>query len=198
LCAARNTAERSCVGCRQVRPRDRLVRYVLAPDGRLLVDYRQRLPGRGTYTCPDRACIASAVKRGQFSRAFRRSFEGGTAEELVASLTEQLRETILGLLGLARKAGQVLSGSNLVLDALGGKEVPVLVLIARDASEGIAGKVAGKADAVGAAHWRCFDKETLGRLLGREERSVVAVKAHPLAEKLKKELIRYTHIAGEN
>ena len=195
--AGRN-AERSCIGCRKVLSQGELVRYVVAPDGSIVVDYHQRLPGRGAYTCLDTGCIANAVKRGQFARTFHRPVPPLVADELVGALVRQLREQILGLLGLARKAGQTVSGSNLVLMTLGGEYLPALVLMATDTSPGIAAKVAGKAAAVGVPLWRCFDKELLGQILGKEERSVVAVKVHPLAESLATELFRFTHIAGES
>ena len=198
MTAAGHIAERTCIGCRKNAAQKELVRYVLAPDGALLVDYRQRLPGRGAYTCPDAVCIAAAVRRGQFARTFRRQLPAVTAEDLLAALQNQVREQILGLIAVARKAGQVLSGSSLVLDALTGSEPPALVLVASDVSEGIGDKVIGKASACSIPAWRCFDKETFGRLLGKEERSVIAVRHHPLADSLHQELIRFTHIAGEN
>jgi len=142
--------------------------------------------------------MAEALRRGQFARAFRRTLPGITAGELQVALAAQLRDQVLGLIAMARKAGQVLSGSNQVLDALGGPTIPGLVLIAEDISAGVGDKVAGKAQACGIPCWRCFDKETFGGLLGKEERSVIAVRNHPLADSLHRELIRYMHIAGEN
>lgn len=198
MAGAGHTAERSCIGCRKKRPQGELVRFVLGPDGRLLVDYRQQLPGRGAYTCPEPDCIAAAVRRRQFSRAFRRQLEALDAATLQRDLIEQLRERILGLLPMARKAGQVLAGSNLVLDALGEPRPPALILVAGDIAPGVGDKVMAKARSRDVNCWRCFDKETFGRLLGKEERSVVALRNHPLADSLHHELIRYMHIAGEN
>ena len=195
---AGHSAKRTCIGCRKTLPQGELVRYVLAPDGTLLVDYRHRLPGRGAYTCPEPACISAAVRRGQFARALRRQLPTVTAEELLASLKGQIWEGVHGLISLARKAGQVLSGSNLVLDAMAAPIPPTLVLVAKDISAGVGEKITGKAAACGIPCWHCFDKETFGRLLGKEERSVIAVRKHPLAVSMHQELIRYTHIAGEN
>jgi predicted RNA-binding protein YlxR (DUF448 family) len=197
LTRAGHVAERSCVACRTARPQGELLRYVLAPDGRLLVDYQKKLPGRGAYTCFDPACIALAGKRGQFARAFRRPVEMPGSEELLADLARQIRQRLLALIALARKAGQVVSGSNLVLSALGSIEPPAIVLIAGDTSAGIAEKVAGKARSLGVPNWTVFDKDAFGQVLGKEERSVVAVKEHPLAGMLIEELTRYSRIAGE-
>ncbi|AMV72079.1 DUF448 domain-containing protein [Desulfuromonas carbonis] len=195
---AGHSAERTCIGCRKTLRQGDLVRYVLAPDGTLLVDYRHRLPGRGAYTCPEPGCIAAAVRRGQFARAFRRPLPEVTADDLLASLKGQIWERIHGLISMARKAGQILSGSNLVLDAMTALTPPALVLVAKDISAGVGDKITGKAAACGIPCWHCFDKDTFGRLLGKEERSVIAVRKHSLAVSMHQELIRYTHIAGEN
>jgi predicted RNA-binding protein YlxR (DUF448 family) len=58
------------VACGRRAPKGALRRYV-APGGRLEADPAQRLPGRGAYVC-DEACLAQAVSRRAFHRAFRR------------------------------------------------------------------------------------------------------------------------------
>lgn len=59
-------AERTCTGCRSGHDKIDLIRYVRDPAGKLLVDYRHKLPGRGAYTCVDLNCIVTAVARGGF------------------------------------------------------------------------------------------------------------------------------------
>ena len=189
--------ERTCLGCRATLERDALVRYVVTPAGAVTVDYRKRLPGRGAYTCISRTCLAAAVQKRQFSRAFHR--EGVLAEvaTLASELTGQIAERIFNLLGMARKSRQVLSGGSLVFDALHSKGQPALIILAEDISTDIAKKIAHRAEACGVPLWHRYDKELLGRLLGKEERSVVAVQAGPLAEAIKTELFRLEQIAGE-
>ncbi|MCK4501931.1 MAG: YlxR family protein, partial [Desulfuromonadales bacterium] len=41
---AEKSAQRTCIACRETKDKDQLLRYVVAPDGVVLVDYRQRLP----------------------------------------------------------------------------------------------------------------------------------------------------------
>lgn len=62
--------QRTCVGCRGVADRADLVRVAVA-DGVLVVDAAARLPGRGAWLHPRRACCEQAVKRGGFSRSLR-------------------------------------------------------------------------------------------------------------------------------
>jgi len=198
LTASGHKAQRSCLGCRQVFAQDRLVRYVLSPQGGVLVDYRHRLPGRGAYTCLDRKCIEEAVKRRQFDRAFRRATATLVAAELWAAVREQVLERVLNLLGMARKSANVVSGSGLVLDTLGATPGVALVLLADDISAAIGEKVAAKSAALGIPCYRLFDKGMLGQILGKGERSVVAIKAGLLAESVKAELARYEKIVGES
>ena len=58
------------MACGRRAPKAALRRYV-APGGVLEADPAQRLPGRGAYVC-DEACLAQALRRRAFHRAFRR------------------------------------------------------------------------------------------------------------------------------
>jgi hypothetical protein len=142
--------------------------------------------------------LLAAVQRRQFSRTFKQEGLQVDAERLLAELRQQLRERILNLVGMARKSGQLVSGSSLVLSALGAPGVVALVLLADDMSESIAAKVSGVARARGIPCCRMFDKGLLGHILGKEERSTVAVKTGSLAEALRIELVRFEQIAGEH
>lgn len=65
--------ERRCLGCRAVRPKAGLIRLAASDDGRLVVDGRAVLRGRGAYLCPSKACLeAACARRGLFARALKR------------------------------------------------------------------------------------------------------------------------------
>jgi len=191
-------AKRTCLGCRQVRDQGLLVRFVLSPDGELLADYRRRLPGRGAYTCIDRGCVEAAVSRRQFDRAFKGRNRTVDGQTLVDRVADQIRERIVNLLGMTRKSGQAVTGSNAVLTALKAPEEISLVLLAEDVSSGIADKVGYRAKGKGVPVFRLFSKALLGKVTGKSERSVVAIKSGPLAETIKTELLRYEHSVGES
>jgi len=188
--------QRTCVGCRKSLDQDLLVRYVLSPQGEVVVDYRRKLPGRGVYTCFDLECVESAVKRGHLCRSLR----GGdrpTASELWRVLHDQAQCKALDLIGMARKAGQVVSGTRQVLTELqGGKEFGLLVRAA-DLSPAIAEKVDRAADRSNVTCFPVFSKELLGSLLGKSERGVVALKYGSLAVAINNELERLSKFAGE-
>jgi predicted RNA-binding protein YlxR (DUF448 family) len=173
-----------------------MVRFVLSPAHDLLVDYRIKLPGRGAYVCFNAECLDSAVKRRQFQRAFKNQNIQVTVAHLKSDLLIAIEQKIVNLLGMARKSGVLISGSNMVLDVLSSGRLAVVVL-AGDVSVGIGNKVAGSAAAKGVPCRRLLDKESLGRMLGKEERSVIALKGGALAESVKAEMLRYKQIAGE-
>lgn len=190
--------QRTCLGCRQSVDQDGLLRLVLSPEGELLVDYRQRLPGRGAYVCFSADCLREAVRRRQFSRAFKREIASIDPQRMLQSLQQQLQDKILGLVGMARKSGQAISGSGQVLDALREGGDVALVLVADDLSPGIEEKIQRRVERLSIPLWKMYDKERLGHILGKAQRSVVAVKAGPLAHSMISELSRYTSIVGES
>jgi predicted RNA-binding protein YlxR (DUF448 family)/ribosomal protein L30E len=198
LAAAEKRGQRTCLGCRRVLDQNQFVRYTLSPQEEVVVDYRQKLPGRGAYTCPDRQCVEQAVKRRQFDRAFRGRNITPSVDSLLEAIAARIRESALGLLAMARKSGNVVTGGHAVLDALGTPSNLALVVLAEDISEGVAGKITAKAKASRVPCFRLADKETLGRQVGKVERSSVGVKSGPLGEKLAGELFRYKNIVGES
>ncbi|NLC70499.1 MAG: DUF448 domain-containing protein [Desulfuromonadaceae bacterium] len=189
---------RTCLGCRGTFSQDQLVRYVLSPDGDLLVDYRGKLPGRGAYTCIHRDCIRQAVQRRQFQRSFRTPPREVDGNHLIASLEEQILKRILALLGMARKSSCAVSGTQAVVCGFEGGEQFRIVFLASDMSSDIADKVRYKAGLAGVSCYSFFDKGTMGRITGKSESSVVGVRNLPLAEAIRIELLRLEQISGES
>ncbi len=157
-----------------------------------MLDYRQQLPGRGTYTCVSPHCLAAAVKKNAFRRTYADALKATVdAAELQQQAARAVEKRIVGLLAMARKSGQLISGSNQVLDGLKKASPPALVVIARDTAEAMTERIVSTARPLAVATARMFDKSTLGRLLGKEERSVAAVMPGALADALQSELCRY-------
>jgi predicted RNA-binding protein YlxR (DUF448 family) len=100
---------RMCIVSRRSLDADLLIRFVAAPDGRLLPDLKRRLPGRGAHVEARREVVELAVKRRIFSRALKRDVSG--LETLADDLDALMVRSALGSLGMARKAGQIVTGS---------------------------------------------------------------------------------------
>lgn len=188
---------RTCVSCRVTAAQDTLIRYVAAPDSTLLVDYRHKLPGRGTYTCLNRNCITQAVQRKAFTRSLKNAQVDVSVDQLISSLQEQVTARVLNLIGMARKADLVASGSQLVVASLGKPRDIAWVLMANDVSQGVGSKVRQRSARAGVPLIECFDKAAIGQALGLSERSVVALMKSPLAQTLNYELQRYKYVMGE-
>ncbi|MGA0122387.1 MAG: YlxR family protein [Gaiellales bacterium] len=60
--------ERTCSGCGGRRPQSSLVRLAVGPSGTVEAGVRG---GRGTYLCPDPACVRRALERRAIGRALR-------------------------------------------------------------------------------------------------------------------------------
>lgn len=81
----RSDPERTCVGCGSRRPKSALIRLVLGEDGQPIVDGRKEATGRGAYLC-GKGCLAAAVKRKVFRRAFRGRMKQLDRQNLEAAL----------------------------------------------------------------------------------------------------------------
>ena len=97
---------------------------------------------------------------------------------------------VLGLLGMALRAGALIKGVHGVRQALRGGEVR-LVILARDGSEVQKRKVASLADARGVPVGSVGSAHDLGAALGSASLSAVGVTQSEFAEEIQK------HLGGE-
>ncbi len=77
---------RMCVGCREMKPKQELIRVVRAPDGAVSLDPVGKKPGRGAYVCPDPACLNRAIRQKQLERQLDTALGSEVAESLRATL----------------------------------------------------------------------------------------------------------------
>jgi predicted RNA-binding protein YlxR (DUF448 family) len=135
----KSATQRMCAVSREVRPIDELIRFVVAPTGEVVPDIKRKLPGRGLWISASRQAVAEAVRRHHFSRGFKTNVRANPA---LADDTEALlvRSTIEAL-GIAAKAGQVVSGFTKVESALSQRQprsaIAALIHAADGAADGI-------------------------------------------------------------
>jgi uncharacterized protein len=182
--------QRSCLGCREVKPKNELLRFVLDPDSLPVPDIAGKLPGRGAYTCYSRQCLENALVRKQFSRAFKGEAKNPAAAETVALVQRLFAERIAATLALANKAGRAVSGSDKVMESLRRGDASLLILAADISAESEA-KFRFAAEKNRVEIFRFSVKDQLGTPLGREIRTAVAVSPGAFADKLCSELTRY-------
>ena len=80
--------QRMCLGCRESRPKNELIRVVRTPEGKICLDERGKMSGRGAYICRSRACFEKAVR----SKALERSLNTPVPDEIKQSIAEQLTD----------------------------------------------------------------------------------------------------------
>lgn len=124
--------ERTCIVTREEASPDALIRFVKGPDGQVVPDLRRRLPGRGCWVGAKRSLVEKAVAKKLFSRAFKA--EAKAEADLADQIDRLLAADLAGMMHLARKAGQFVSGAMKV-DAAVRSGAALAVMHAVDAAE---------------------------------------------------------------
>jgi predicted RNA-binding protein YlxR (DUF448 family) len=94
---------RTCIACRQTRPKRELIRIVRTPEGTVEIDLGGKRAGRGAYLCATRQCWEIALEQQRLYRALKCQL---TAEDEAA-----LRESAASLVveEAAAEPGNVVS-----------------------------------------------------------------------------------------
>lgn len=153
--------ERRCIVTGEVQPKDGLIRFVLSPEGVVVPDLAQKLPGRGLWVTADRLILAKAAK-GAFARAARAP--ATVPEDLVGTIEAALAQRLVDFVSLARKAGLAVAGFEKVKDWLAAGRAKVL-LQASDGSDRGKGKLWTPP---GGRWFGCLTADELGRAFGRD------------------------------
>ena len=94
-------------------------------------------------------------------------------------------DRLLSLLGIAQKAGKIVSGGFLCEKAIKSREAK-LVIIAEDAQKNTVSTISNKCTFYHIPYSFYGVKETLGHAIGKQERSCVAVMDQGLADSITK------------
>ncbi|CUW46051.1 MULTISPECIES: RNA-binding protein [Novacetimonas] len=122
---------RRCAVTRERLPRETMVRFVISPDRIVTPDLSARLPGRGIWLSARRDVLETAQTRGAFARAARGQVV--IPPDLAHLIEDGLERRMMDVLGLARRAGQVVCGFAKVREwVVGGRAA--LVIQAADGS----------------------------------------------------------------
>ncbi|MFP7672133.1 RNA-binding protein [Marivita sp. S0852] len=123
--------ERKCIATGEVHPKTELIRFVVGPEGTLVPDLAEKLPGRGIWVTATRAALEMAMKKNHFLRAAKAQVS--VSDTLVSDIEQQLARRVINLISLSRKSGIAISGYEKVKDALS-KETAEVLLQAEDGS----------------------------------------------------------------
>ncbi len=80
---------RTCVGCRQTKPKRDLIRVVRDPEGKVALDVTGKRSGRGVYICPSIECLEKAMRGRQLERSLETKIDEAVFVDLKRVLDEQ-------------------------------------------------------------------------------------------------------------
>jgi predicted RNA-binding protein YlxR (DUF448 family) len=126
--------ERRDIVSGEVMDEARLIRFVAGPDGQVVPDLARKLPGRGLWVAAERAAVATAAKKGLFSRAAKAKLQA--APDLADQVESLLKRRLLSGLGLARRSGELTSGFEKVQAAIGAGRAAWLIEASDGAADG--------------------------------------------------------------
>jgi predicted RNA-binding protein YlxR (DUF448 family) len=164
--------------------KERMIRFVVAPDRLLVPDLAARLPGRGIWLSARGDVIETARTRGAFAKAARGSVT--VPPDLLSVLQSALVRRIGDHLGLARRAGQAVAGFAKAREWLQTGRAALMV-------QAVDGSADERARLIGA--WpgpvvSPLSAAELGAIFGRDHAVHVAVADGKLAERIHQEAAR--------
>jgi uncharacterized protein len=188
---AKDDPERRCIVSGERQPQAGLVRFVVGPEGQVVPDVLNRLPGRGMYVEAARASIDKAAKKGLFARAAKTqvSVPDGLSDLVAAQVTRR----VIDLLSMARKAGDAVTGYEKVKDWLM-KDKAAVLMQASDGSE--RGKTKLRPPGDEASFIGCLTAGEMGLAFGRERAIHAALAAGGLTSRVVEEAARLAGLRG--
>lgn len=127
--------DRTCIVTRQSGPADRMIRFVADAQGVVTPDLKARLPGRGCWVTAERRQLRKAMEKNLFARALKAGVTvPDSLDETVDSL---LVSSLTGMLAMARKAGQLVTGAGKVEAAIRSGQAIAVMHATDAASDGV-------------------------------------------------------------
>jgi len=179
-----NLAERKCLVSQESGPKSGLIRFVTSPDGVVVPDIMEKLPGRGYYVSSDWNVLEEAVKQKSFSRGAKTQVT--VPEDLIIEIDRQLARRVVDLVSIARKAGRAVTGFEKVKGWLADGRAKIL-LQASDGSERGKGKLWTPE---GGRFFGCLSAQELGLAFGRGHAIHCALSGGKLSERVVHEAAR--------
>lgn len=187
----RDDAERRCLVTGETQPKAGLIRFVAGPDGMVLPDLAEKLPGRGFWVSADRAALDKAAAKGLFSRGAKAPVKAGP--DLVDGIETALARRVVELISLTRKAGEAVAGFEKVKTWLSEGRAKVLFQ-ASDGSERGKGKLWTPE---GGRWFGCLTANELGLAFGRDHVIHSALAPGGLTEKVIRDAGRLNGLRGQ-
>lgn len=122
----------TCAVTEEILPIDKMIRFVVGPDGSIVPDLTLKLPGIFVWVKADNAILKKAIWRNSFAAKTRQNVK--IPENLIESIEFGLFRLAMQTLSLAKRAGELRFGFTKVDEALRSHTAAVYV-VANDAKE---------------------------------------------------------------
>lgn len=86
MAKTRKIPMRTCIGCREQKPKKELIRVVRNKENQIFIDLTGKANGRGAYLCRSKDCLDKAIKSKALNRAFSTEIDKETYEKLKESI----------------------------------------------------------------------------------------------------------------
>lgn len=83
----RTVPMRTCIGCRDIKPKKELIRILKSSEGDISIDFTGKKNGRGAYICSNEECFDRAVK----SKRLPKEFEMQISNEVYERLRDEIK-----------------------------------------------------------------------------------------------------------
>jgi len=186
--------ERKDIASGELRDPADMLRLGFSPDGLVVADIYGKLPGRGAWIEATRASVDKAIKTGAFSRAAKRKVivPNNFADTIEAGLSAR----VLGLLGMAKRAGQLESGFENVRSCARSGEIGVRIEASDGQPDGrskirvVVKAIAKELEVPMPTLIGCFDSTKLGQVIGRDNMVHACVHKGKMAKAITREIDR--------
>ncbi len=178
--------ERRCLATGDRKPKFGLLRFVVSPNGEVVPDLGERLPGRGLWLSSDRDALKTAVDKKLFARTVKA--EVTVPSDITDRIERMLMKRCQDIIGLARRSDLLVIGFDRVLEVLDRRSVG-LVVIATDAGGGRRDIMAAAEDLPVVSGMTCSE---MGEAAGKGVVSFMTILRGGLAKSLNRECERLT------
>ena len=104
----RDEPERRCLVTGERQGKAEMIRFVVSPDGQIVPDILEKLPGRGIWVTSDPDILRQAVSKQLFSRGAKQKVT--VADDLPEQVEALLVRRVCELIALSRKSGKAVAG----------------------------------------------------------------------------------------
>ena len=133
------TENLQCALTGKLLTREKTIRFVIGPDNTIIADLSEELPGEGIRLLGYRGTLEASIRDGSFKELFDKDWldsDPVISASFLDKIESQLMDKVLGLIGLARRAGSVLNGFAKVEGSLKSGKCKLLLTASDGAEDG--------------------------------------------------------------